>query len=279
MAIPKSLTETFHSNASEGQLTADDIQRLTAEASSQRIRADENDELLSHNSIAGRTLRGDQWARYNDELRTRTDVNGKKDGIDVLLMHLLDEIQRLNDELAGLRLDMAKMEAEFEAEFGSEWHDAMADMYLSDDEKDAFAHLSGDERDEAILQALKDKMLNPDGSIKDEYKDTPIAVYVHKHEQEKVRTAQVLKLETSIEKNDPDLARSELREVAEFDKKGVVSETFESKTGAGLSGQFEDAVKTDAGAALIEEYDAVDVDVDENSNDSMAFLNELNGFG
>lgn len=276
MAIPKSLTDTFYLKANEGLLPSDDTQRLGADDVSRRIRASENEELLSHDSMAGLTLRGDKWARYNDDVRTRAQEGSKKDGgIDILLMHLLDEIQRLNNELETLRRDMAVMEAGFEAEFGEDWHDDMANMYLTDAEKEAFEGLTGDARDEAILQAMKDKMLNADGSIKDEYKDTPIAVYVQMHEVEKQKSQHKADLERSIELDDPDLGRAILRSMQEQEVHGSVNEVLERDQAAGLSGQFAEAAKTEAGKMLVEEYDAVDVEIDQNSSEGMNFVNSL----
>jgi hypothetical protein len=276
MAIPKSLTDTFYSKANEGLLPSDDIQRLGADDVSRRIRTSENEELLSHDSMAGLTLRGDKWARYNDDVRTRAQEGSKKDGgIDILLMHLLDEIQRLNNELETLRRDMAVMEAGFEAEFGSEWHDAMADMYLTDAEKEAFEGLTGDARDEAILQAMKDKMLNADGSIKDEYKDTPIAVYVQMHAREKVVAKASAEAKVKIDAGDGYGAAEVISEVSTENRWDVGLRAGSEKLQENVTHGFNTASGSDAIGAVAQELDKVDTEVADKADESLAFFTSL----
>lgn len=269
-------TAMLHEMAHGADVDAAEIDRAVQEMPGKLAQLVENDLLMSgEGSIAGVILRSDQWNQYNDEIRARTQANGKTDAGDILLMHLLDEIQRLNQELADLRRDMAKMEAAFEAEFGTEWHEAFADMYLSDAEKDAFEGLEGAERDEAILQALKDKMLNGDGSIKDEYKDTKIAKYVQMHEREQQVSHKAEVLKHAVDSGDPELVQTTFQQVQKDQREATANQAVAQAGCSTIKGAFATAVSTESGEALAREAELVNADFDESLDASFDALFDM----
>lgn len=86
---------------------------------------------------------------------------------DILQQALLDYIRDMNQ-------DIAKLERNFEAEFGDAWREEIALRVFDEDE------IPRQRPDESVKdyrtrleKELVDKMLNPDGSIKDKYKDDP----------------------------------------------------------------------------------------------------------
>jgi len=83
---------------------------------------------------------------------------------------LLDSMRK---QLADLREQMENLYEDLEAKYGQDnVIDGMAETYLSEDV------LSGLKTDEDKLKALAGEFLNPDGSIKDQYKHLAEAQYI-----------------------------------------------------------------------------------------------------
>jgi hypothetical protein len=158
---------------------AREIEKAIQDAPGIVARAKENEELMSHGSIAGVIAKGMNWERYNREIRERLKASGKSDSIDIAFLALLDEIERLSIEIAKLEEQIESLRAELVAEYGEDFLEDMAQMYLSEDELAAINALPPEEHEEAMLKALQDKMLDADGNLKPEYADTAIGQYVH----------------------------------------------------------------------------------------------------
>lgn len=145
----------------------------------QAARVKENDELMSNGSIEGVTERSGQWDRYNRTLRERMGENGKKSGrMDIAFLELLNEIDRLNVEIKALDDRIIEIEAGLIAEFGEDYLEDMALMYLDEDQISGFEGMTAQEREDAIIEALKTKMLDENGEIKPEYMGLEIAELV-----------------------------------------------------------------------------------------------------
>ncbi len=86
-----------------------------------------------------------------------------------MFMMLLDDMRQ---RLADLDASLAHRYETLRGKYGDNVIDGMVDTFLSDDEK------TGLQTDEDKMAALADKFLNPDGTIKDEYKDLEEAKYV-----------------------------------------------------------------------------------------------------
>jgi len=91
----------------------------------------------------------------------------KQQTYDLLIQSLYQQIDQLNR-------DIANMEAGFEAEFGDAWREEIALRILSPDD---FPQQMKDENladyRERLEEQLVDEMLNPDGTIKEKYKNDP----------------------------------------------------------------------------------------------------------
>jgi|GEM_PF-6595929 len=93
----------------------------------------------------------------------------KQSAGDVIFYALLDDMrQRLTD----LEASMAERYKLLQEKYGDNVIDGMVDTYLTDEEK------AGLETEEDKIEALAKKFLNPDGTIKDEYKHLEEAKYV-----------------------------------------------------------------------------------------------------
>jgi hypothetical protein len=95
------------------------------------------------------------------------NVNQKKSTRDLLHQILLDYIRDINRDITAL-------EKGFEAEFGDAWREEIALRIYDEDEipKQRPDETIDDYR-ARLEKELVDKMLNPDGSIKDKYKNDP----------------------------------------------------------------------------------------------------------
>jgi hypothetical protein len=88
---------------------------------------------------------------------------------DRLFMALLNDMR---SRLHELEQNMDRLRADLNAKYGEDYVGGMVETFLSDEEK------AGLESEEDKMKALSQKFLNPDGTIKDKYKDTPEAQYV-----------------------------------------------------------------------------------------------------
>ena len=94
-------------------------------------------------------------------------------------MALLDDMRKRLEELDAA---MEKSRLKLIAKYGENYVTGMIDTLLTDAEK------AGLETEDEKMRALANKMLNPDGSIKDKYKDSEEAKYVRDwHEAQKLR--------------------------------------------------------------------------------------------
>lgn len=167
-----------------------DIEKAIQDAPGAAARAKENEELMSEGSIAGVIAKGSDWEGYNREIRERLKANGRAGGIDVAFLAMLDEIERLSIEIAALETQIETLRGELVAEYGEDFLEDMAQMYLSEDELAALEGMSEAERQASIEQALMDKMLDEDGNLKPEYAGTTIGQYVYAQRQYDLKMAE-----------------------------------------------------------------------------------------
>lgn len=88
---------------------------------------------------------------------------------DAIFLSLLDDMR---ERLAELDASMAERFKTLQGKYGEDVIGGMVDTFLTDEEK------AGLDTDEQKIEALVDKFLNEDGSIKDEYKNTEEAKYI-----------------------------------------------------------------------------------------------------
>ena len=92
----------------------------------------------------------------------------RKESSRAVLYHVLLEY------IDNLNRDIARLEAGFEAQFGDAWREEIALRVFGPDAVPA--QRPGERIDDyraRLERALREEMLNPDGSIKDQYKDDP----------------------------------------------------------------------------------------------------------
>lgn len=88
---------------------------------------------------------------------------------DLMFLTLLDDMRQRLDELEA---SMARRYKALEQKYGEDVIGGMADTFLNDEER------AGLKTDQEKMEALSKKFLNPDGSVKDEYKHLEEAKYV-----------------------------------------------------------------------------------------------------
>lgn len=120
---------------------------------------------------------------------------------DVMFLSLLDDMRQRLDELEE---SMARRYKTLEQKYGEDVIGGMVDTFLSDEEK------AGLKTDQQKMEALSKKFLNPDGSIKDEYKDLEEAKYIRDWQE-----AQKLKPIVQKYEGRNDLTAAEKQEVLE----------------------------------------------------------------
>ena len=99
--------------------------------------------------------------------QNEAETRRKQSVREILHYVLLEYIDNLNR-------DIAKLEAGFEAQFGDAWREEIALRVFGPDAVPA--QRPGERIDDyraRLERALREEMLNPDGSIKDQYKDDP----------------------------------------------------------------------------------------------------------
>lgn len=275
--VKPSLASTFAQMAATANMTAQELETAIADRPAERARTQENEQLMSGSdgSIAGVTPRGDQWMRYNKAIRDRQAGGGKKEGsIDIAFLQLLSDIERLNDELDGLRKDIAAYEAKFEAEYGADWRDDLASMYLSEEELAKLEGLEGREREQAIIEALSAKMLNPDGTIKDEYKGNEVAEYLVKLEEADQLVVKRDQCEERLER----YLNGEINDLEQKD--GMVAAVTAKLKETGLTSEFVEKASGREPEPELEKakvaYEAQDVEMETDVNSAS---NAWNDFG
>ncbi len=135
-------------------------------------------EEARHNYFIEANMRGNDEAsigglNINTSGRTLSDsIEAKKrkqTADDLLFLALLDDMR---DRLDALEASMERRFQTLQEKYGEDVIGGIADTYLTDEEK------AGLETDQEKLEALANKFLNPDGSIKDEYRHLEEAKYI-----------------------------------------------------------------------------------------------------
>lgn len=105
-------------------------------------------------------------------LKEKLKADRERATSDALFYALLDQLR-----------DMVEAnESYFSSEYGPDYINTMAELYLDENERE------GLKTEDDLQQALFDKYLNADGSIKDEYKGTKVGEDIHKlYETEQAR--------------------------------------------------------------------------------------------
>lgn len=113
----------------------------------------------------------DQGGAGGDSKRAKSE----RSTADHLFLELLSNIERA---IAENNVRLAEFHAWAEENYGEDYWNEFAEMYLSPEQMETLEGLSGEARDEAIMDMLIAEMLNPDGSIKTEYQGSEVAEYV-----------------------------------------------------------------------------------------------------
>jgi len=174
---------------------------------------------------------------------------------DAAFLDLLSRYNDLKQELADIRGKIATLDEELRAEYGDDYLDDMAKMYLSESELEPLGGLDPVEREERIKALLSDKMLNDDGSIKDAYKGTKIARFLEQMKKEAAIQERINKLKKAHESGDPEAARNALGNDELTDD--ADQNARKQQTGLSLKETYGVAAnaETDAAAAAIESQD------------------------
>ena len=168
----------FGVHASGASLDTPEIERMILDAPGEAARSAENEALISSGSIEGVALRGKALSKYHDEIRSRAERKGGKTAETILLLDLLNDIERLNREIAEIADIIEATREELIAEYGEDFLEDMAQKFLINGELDELEGFSPEDRDAAIIEALSEKMLDDEGNIKPEYEGLTIAVHV-----------------------------------------------------------------------------------------------------
>lgn len=135
-------------------------------------------------------------ARIPQAMQTEQQRKNKQGSDHLIFMALLDDMRR---HLAELEASMAERYEVLQQIYGDNVIDGMVDTFLTDAEK------AGLETDEDKMRALADKFLNPDGTIKDEYKHLEEAKYVRDWQEAQKLRAVVAKYDDTSEPSTEDL--------------------------------------------------------------------------
>lgn len=134
----------------------------------------------------------------------------KQAASDRLYQMLLDRMRETSDRLAR---QIREMESEFESRYGDAWREQIANQVLDPDliPQQQEGESLADYR-KRLEQALFDEMLNPDGTVKDQYKSGPNARYAEwaRKEHEKKENDKDMK-----DLTDPSLTQEQRQERAQ----------------------------------------------------------------
>lgn len=131
---------------------------------------------------------------------------------------MTDIIEQTRTSMARMVADIEQMEADFSSRDGEEWREKLALNILGEDEiPQRLPGESMDDYRERLEQHLIDEMLNPDGTIKAEYKDHPqygdYAEWAQK--QNNLNKAKALMAEYEDEETTPERKQEILEEMRE----------------------------------------------------------------
>lgn len=181
-------------------------------------------------SIGG--LRVNTAGRQNSA--TEEEQKRKQSLDDVMFLSLLDDMR---ERLEDLEESIAARYKTLEQKYGEDVIGGMADTFLSDAEK------AGLKTDKDKMEALSKKFLNPDGSIKDEYKNLEEAKYVRDwQEAEKLRPV-VQKYEGRNDLTNDE--RQELRSVAQSVELAGQENMHLQSSNAAVKGTVETLMESD----------------------------------
>jgi len=200
-------------------------------------------------------------------------------GNDPMLLALLNQIEELRQELIELNISIAEQEQAMRDQYGDDYMEDMAQTYLSEEELKALEGLSPEDREDAIRAVLNDKMLNADGSIKDDYKDQPIAQLLADWKRRDDISAGINKLE------DADTPKQALETIEELKSNGTLkdagTEYIARETGLTRKEAFNALAQgDDQNLALVAKaIEEVDVAAEDDLTNSMSMFNAMESFG
>ena len=154
---------------------------------------------------------------------------------DMVFLDLLARIDELNDQIAALRGNIKALDKKLRDEFGDDYLEDMAQMYLDDREMESLAGLSPQKREERIRALLSNKMLNNDGSVKAGYEHLDIALLLAALREESDLQQRLDKLDEARASGDREAARKALGDDA-------LSDTLTHESYTELQDRFAESV-------------------------------------
>lgn len=130
-----------------------------------------------------------------EEVKKKQEEESKRRYQDQILLMQLDQ------RIRALEASMARTAETLKEKYGEDFIGGMAAQHLSEEE------LKTARTDEERLQALSEKFLNPDGTIKEEYKGTPEAEYLRDWAERKKGLDLAARVETAGGNMTPELRR------------------------------------------------------------------------
>lgn len=254
LAVSPKLAHEFSALAQGSAFNEHDFERIILNAPGEAARAQENEILASNGSIESQIARSGQFSDHQRRLLEERRTGKSANGMDVAFLQLLSDIEAMDRRLAELRGEIDQYEAKFEAQYGPEWRETFAEAYLSDEEMAAFEGLTGKERDQAIIEALKAKMLDENGDIKPEYAGLEVAEYLQTLDEEKVLSA---------ERTNADdlLLEFESGEISKTPQADGMMDATTSKLGAQFNSNASVSISADEKSKLQEVREAQDAEL------------------
>lgn len=229
---------------------------------------------LAGGSVESIQKRGNALAKAITAAQEAKAQKEKSSTDDMIFLDLMQRINELSEQLAETRQRNRKLEDEMKAEYGDDYLEDLAQMYLDDDALNALSGLSPEEREKQIRAMLMDKILNEDDSIKEEYKGTKIGELAKGWKKEQDIADRMDALEKAQESGDPEQARKALAD--DNLTKEVAEQVTREQSGLTLTDAYGSAAnpKHDQLAKAIEEQDVVeDVSPHESVSSIEAFGN------
>jgi|GEM_PF-4264631 len=177
------LAATFSPYATGIPTDPKDVEKLIQDAPGIVARAKENEQLMSDGSVEGLTARTGQFSEHQRKLLQRLKSQGRaNDGFNILLLDALQN-NTLPSFIADQVFDgmsdddVTALVADIEDKTGRPF-EAYARDILGEDLPDRNPGESEADYQRRVLKALTEEMLNPDGTVKAEYADDPLAQYL-----------------------------------------------------------------------------------------------------
>ena len=198
----RELVNVFGPKAS-GNLTAADIQKMHQDMPGALARKQADDEVFGIHD--GLMARSGHFSEHQRKLIERLKGEGRADnGFNILLLDALQNnalptfiADQVFDGMSDD--DITTLVADIEDKTGRPF-EAYAKDILGDDLPERNAGESDVDYQRRVLKELTEEMLNPDGSVKSEYADDPLAAYLAEQEvvQEVRAKAQSIQAEVEI---------------------------------------------------------------------------------